>query len=190
MSSASATFPTILAQHTQLATVPHNDLKPLGQLNASAALGGALVICLLAAALLVALIVMLSKPRHTHRRPAQKGAHSSKTEKSVWHRRINEIVTQSDAGALTKDQAFTRLASLCREFASTVMNTDMRTSTLAELNRTPRTRGNSQGLDLLRQTISALYPAEFADANVNQPARETTVRQAGDWVSRLVERWR
>ena len=55
---------------------------------------------------------------------------------------------------------------------------------------TPRTTGNQHGLTLLRQTIEALYPPEFADAERNHTAREATVEQAGEWVANLVERWR
>ena len=53
-----------------------------------------------------------------------------------------------------------------------------------------RSTGNQQGLTLLRQTIEALYPPEFADAERNHIARQATVEQAGEWVANLVERWR
>ena len=62
--------------------------------------------------------------------------------------------------------------------------------TLTDIEAAPRTTGNQHGLTLLRQTIEALYPPEFADAERNHTAREATVEQAGEWVANLVERWR
>ena len=46
------------------------------------------------------------------------------------------------------------------------------------------------GFTLLRQTIAALYPPEFANAEFNAQAKDATVEQAADWVLNLVERWR
>lgn len=66
----------------------------------------------------------------------------------------------------------------------------MRNQTLTDIEETPRTTGNQQGLTLLRQTIEALYPPEFADAERNHIAGQATVEQAGEWVANLVERWR
>ena len=43
---------------------------------------------------------------------------------------------------------------------------------------------------MLRQTIAALYPPEFADERFNDSARQTDVEQAAQWVNRLVERWK
>lgn len=77
-----------------------------------------------------------------------------------------------------------------RDFASTATGTDVRNQTLTDIEETPRTTGNQQGLTLLRQTIEALYPPEFADAERNHIARQATVEQAGEWVANLVERWR
>ena len=67
---------------------------------------------------------------------------------------------------------------------------DIRNRTLADIDAAPRTTGNQEGITLLRQTIEALYPPEFADAANNGIAREATVEQAGEWVANLVERWR
>ena len=49
---------------------------------------------------------------------------------------------------------------------------------------------SARRLTLLRQTIEALYPPEFADAERNHIARQATGEQAGEWVANLVERWR
>ena len=83
-----------------------------------------------------------------------------------------------------------QLAAIARDFASTATGTDVRNQTLTDIEETPRTTGNQQGLTLLRQTIEALYPPEFADAERNHIARQATVEQAGEWVANLVERWR
>ena len=75
-------------------------------------------------------------------------------------------------------------------YVSTATGSDVRNQTLTDIEATPRTTGNQHGLTLLRQTIEALYPPEFADAERNHTAREATVEQAGEWVANLVERWR
>ena len=49
--------------------------------------------------------------------------------------------------------------------------------------------GNRHGLDLLRQTIAALYPPEFADERFNAAAGEASVDEAAGWVATLIERW-
>ena len=93
-------------------------------------------------------------------------------------------------GELEREEAFAQLAAIARDFASTATGTDVRNQTLTDIEETPRTTGNQQGLTLLRQTIEALYPPEFADAERNHIARQATVEQAGEWVANLVERWR
>ena len=45
------------------------------------------------------------------------------------------------------------------------------------------------GFTLLRQTIAALYPPEFATPS-SRAGEGRTVEQAADWVLNLMERWR
>lgn len=110
--------------------------------------------------------------------------------KPVWHQRIDDVVSRHARGELEREEAFAQLAAIARDFASTATGTDVRNQTLTDIEETPRTTGNQQGLTLLRQTIEALYPPEFADAERNHIARQATVEQAGEWVANLVERWR
>ena len=53
----------------------------------------------------------------------------------------------------------------------------MSAQTLSDLHRGDRDARHRDGLNLLRQTIEALYPAEFADPQFNSAARQTDVRQ-------------
>ena len=106
------------------------------------------------------------------------------------HERINDVVDRHANGDLGREEAFALLASIARDFVSTATGSDVRNQTLTDIEATPRTTGNQHGLTLLRQTIEALYPPEFADAERNHTAREATVEQAGEWVANLVERWR
>ena len=99
-------------------------------------------------------------------------------------------MTRHDRGEISREDAFAELAALSRDYVSTVTGVDIRNRTLADIDAAPRTTGNQEGITLLRQTIEALYPPEFADAANNGIAREATVEQAGEWVANLVERWR
>ena len=119
-----------------------------------------------------------------------RGRHDALAGKTVWHQRIDDVVSRHARGELEREEAFAQLAAIARDFASTATGTDVRNQTLTDIEETPRTTGNQQGLTLLRQTIEALYPPEFADAERNHIARQATVEQAGEWVANLVERWR
>ena len=79
------------------------------------------------------------------------------------------------------------LAAIARDFASNMSGRRMQANTLTDLRRLRRT-GVAVNWDLLRQTIAALYPPEFAQSEHPQ-ARGVSVRQAADWVLDLIERW-
>ena len=136
------------------------DLNPLGLIDLQMPLIVTLVICLILAAMTVAAAIWLSRP------------------------------ARHDRGEISREDAFAELAALSRDYVSTVTGVDIRNRTLADIDAAPRTTGNQEGITLLRQTIEALYPPEFADAANNGIAREATVEQAGEWVANLVERWR
>ena len=139
------------------------------------------------AVIAVVLAVVLSKPRRT--RTQAPGAHTTQSQRLLWHRRIEDVVQRHEDGELDRIDAFNELAEIARAYASTTTGNDMASHTLADFNAMPRTAANREGVDLLRQTIAALYPPEFADLS-NAQAKGTTVRQAAGWVSNLVERWR
>lgn len=136
----------------------------------------------------IASAVVLSRPRRAQ--PRTTGAHSSQNERLRWHQRIQDVVRRHEAGELSRVDAFNALAEIARAYASATSGHDMAAHTLADFNAMPRPSANREGVDLLRQTIAALYPPEFASAASNRQAKDTTVRQAAEWVSNLVERWR
>lgn len=146
--------------------------------------------CLILAVILVALTVWLSRPSRKPAMPTSRGRHDALAGTSGWHQRIETVVSRHANGELDREEAFAQLAGIARDFVSTVTGTDMRNLTLTDIKRTPQTTGNRRGLTLFRQTIEALYPPEFADAEHNSIAKEATVEQAGEWVANLVERWR
>ncbi|OZG62297.1 hypothetical protein BLEM_0843 [Bifidobacterium lemurum] len=165
-----------------------NELDTVGELSLTTPLLVFLAVCLLLAAVLAAAAVMLSRPRRTAAKPAR-GAHAHASDKTRWRARIDGVTRAYHDGELSREEAFVALARIAREFASLSSGRNLGASTLTDLasQRSGATRG---GLQLLRQTIEALYPPEFADAAVNSHARGVEVDEAAGWVSNLVERWR
>ena len=159
----------------------HNDFDTLDPIHIETGLGTVVAVCLILAVALVVLVVWLSKPTLKPTKKTNRGRHDASTGTSIWHERINDVVDRHANGDLGREEAFALLASIA---------SDVRNQTLTDIEATPRTTGNQHGLTLLRQTIEALYPPEFADAERNHTAREATVEQAGEWVANLVERWR
>ena len=148
-----------------------NDFDTLDPIHIETGLGIVVAVCLILAVALVVLVVWLSKPALKPTKKTNRGRHDASTGTSIWHERINDVVDRHANGDLGREEAFALLASIARDFVSTAT-------------------GSQHGLTLLRQTIEALYPPEFADAERNHTAREATVEQAGEWVANLVERWR
>ena len=146
--------------------------------------------CVGAAAALILAVVLLSRPAASGGGNPVRGSHSALANKAIWHTRIDDIVEHYEQGEIDRDEAFRRLAAVARDFASIGFHRNMGNHTLTDLQQEPRLPSNRRGLDLLRQTIAALYPPEFASAERNEQARETTVEQASSWVATLVERWR
>lgn len=167
-----------------------SDLTVTPQLDWSASLTAALVACLILAALCVAGVVWLSKPKRRAAQSRKQGTHTQHATGRVWQQRIADIVDRYQAGDLPRRDAFDELAALTREYASSVSGKDMRSDTLLDIGNRPRSSSDRQGLESLRQTIAALYPPQFADTVTNESAREATVEQAAEWVSKFVERWR
>lgn len=166
------------------------NLTVKGQIHLENGLVATIVICLLGIVILVALAVWLSQPSSRPSKNDSHGRHDALAGKSVWHQRIEDIVSRHAKGELEREDAFARLAAIVRDFVSTTTGTDMRNQTLTDIESMPRTTGNQQNLTLLRQTIEAFYPPEFANSEHNRIAKDATVEQAGEWVANLVERWR
>ncbi|PLS29016.1 hypothetical protein [Bifidobacterium parmae] len=166
-----------------------DDLTPAGQIDMTGPFVAMLVAFLLLAAVLVAAVALLSRPRRSRAKARPHGAHSGGGDKAAWRARIDDVVARHDAGTLGREDAFTELAAIAREFASASTGRDLNAHTLTDIRNEPRETSARGGLDLLRMTIAALYPPEFADAAVNAHAREASVEEAAGWVSNLVERW-
>ncbi|KAE8127188.1 MULTISPECIES: hypothetical protein [Bifidobacterium] len=173
-----------------LAALNPQDLHPAQQLSAYEPLLIVLIASLALAIAAIALVVMLSRPRRADKQLKAAGAHSGASGKTAWRAKINEVLARHQRGELTRDESFDELARIARDYASTASGSDLSTQTLLELNRRTLPGTQRRGLELLRQTIAALYPPQFADDAINAQARDTSVEQACEWVSRLVERWR
>lgn len=115
--------------------------------------------------------------------------HVHNVNKQAWRKDIDAIVEKYHNNELTKDQACAKLASIARSYISKMSGEDIQTHTLGELASLRLKWRNKKGADMLRQTISALYPPEFADRKANEQARNTTVEQAAEWVLVLLEGW-
>lgn len=181
---------TEAARHAAM-PLADGDLTPVGQIDLTMPLLAVAGGCLIAAIVLVAVAVVLSRPRRKPAKPTtRQGAHVPAGSLSVWQQRIDGIVARHAAGSLGREEAFVELADVARSFATQATGSDLSASTLRDLAAMPRTTGSARGLSLLRQTVEALYPPEFADAAVNRQAGQVGVEEAAGWVSDLVERWR
>ncbi|KAA8830278.1 hypothetical protein [Bifidobacterium tissieri] len=147
-----------------------------------------MLVLIVVAVALAALAIVTSRTRS--RTSSTAGAHRSLSDKSEWLAEIEDVRFRFQTGEIGADDAFSELAGIARRFASDRLDRDVTNHTLAELHAVPRSRSNGKGLDLLRQTISALYPPEFADTTTQSHAGTVSVDEAAGWVSNLVERWR
>lgn len=146
------------------------------------------ICCAVALALAAVCIALAFMPRRAAARRRPAGAHADGSDKRAWLARIDAVVHDYDARRITADDAYARLASIARAFASARSGRPLATRTLRDLEREPR-GGDAGNWDALRMTIAALYPPEFADAD-HPRVREASVATAAGWVSDLVERWR
>lgn len=115
--------------------------------------------------------------------------HVHRENKQAWRNEIDEIVKQYHGNELTSDQACAKLASVARTYVSRMSGEDIKTHTLGEISSLRLKWRNKKGADMLRQTIAALYPPEFANYKENEQAQNTTVDQAAEWVLVLLEGW-
>ena len=142
----------------------------------------------LAVALGVACIMLSGRKRAKQVQHDDEEQHALPNSTDGWIARVNEVAGQYDSGKLSRDDAFAALAAIARSYASHMSGRALASNTLVDLRRPPRT-GHAQNWDLLRQTVAALYPPEFANED-HPAARDVSVRQASDWVITLIERWK
>ena len=173
-----------------VAAIDVSDLAPVMPADLSGPLAAAVAGGVVVAAAAVALAWFLSRPRRMRKVRDRRGTHVDGAAAQRWHRMVADIVATHESGAIDRQEAFVRLARVARAFASTRTGDDMGARTLTDLTRVPRSTGTSGGIDLLRQTIAALYPPEFADPASDRAAGGVAVRQAAGWVDDLIERWR
>lgn len=184
------TIPLSFPHATDFPSTSHTAApQPEGLIEVPTALIVALVLCLCTAALLIVIIALLSRPRK-NTDAKSRGAHAIGNDKKAWHSSIDEIVNRYERNNLTRDEALRELAQLAREFAGVQTGKDMISYTLSDISSLPVHETSDPGMKLLRQTISALYPPEFASAEYHAEARDAGVHQAAEWVANLIERWR
>lgn len=116
-------------------------------------------------------------------------SHKVDSNKSQWRKSIDSIVDDYNNNLISHDEACAKLASIARKYVSLLTGKDITTFTLKELSSLRNKWNNKIGADKLRQTITALYPCEFADRNINNQAQQTSVEQAAHWVLILLESW-
>ena len=171
-----------------------NQLHPVTDVPVASLLPIVTMACFIALLILIVAIVIMSRPRRAKRVAAPRGSHNALAPVSQWKSRVHDIVERNGAGKLSREDAFVELAAVARDFASQASSAELGSTTLQEI--ASRSAGSLagdsgvHGFTLLRQTIAALYPPEFANAEFNAQAKDATVEQAADWVLNLVERWR
>lgn len=164
-------------------------LDPSGTLDLNAPLIAASAIALVAAVALIVAAVLLSRPSKRKAPAPAGGAHAVHNGKEGWQRTIDDIVKRYKEGILSKQEAFAELAAVARGFASEASGSRLDSHTLVDIKR-QRHAGDDGNWVLLRQTIAALYPPEFADGEHHPIAKDASVAEAAGWVSSMVERWR
>ncbi|MCH4159557.1 MAG: hypothetical protein LKF35_05570 [Bifidobacterium minimum] len=149
----------------------------------------ALIVFLSSGASLLCAAVFLSRRRSPRGSAPVRGAHRGSSQRDAWRARVETVVDRNAEGGLSDDEAYAALARIAREFAEENTGSSMTSRTLSDIAQLRTKTSDTAGIDLLRHTIAALYPAEFSDRSHDRTARETTVRRAGDWVLTLVDRW-
>lgn len=119
-----------------------------------------------------------------------KAAHVKNAESDIWREKVKTIQKKHENGVLTDEEAYSTLARIAREYASARLRRDITGKTLADIRTDSQTGSAAKGPALLRQTIEALYPAEFASPEINMQAQEASIPKACGWILNLMERWR
>lgn len=147
------------------------------------------VVLLLAAALTAYLLLaprrQASDPVISRLRPR-----ADEGDPALWHERVAQILRRYEGREITDEQAYLDLATVSRGYASVRLGQDASSATLTDLRSADVPPRHRDGMQALRQTVTALYPPEFADPVSNENARRATVPDACRWVDSLIERWR
>ena len=145
----------------------------------------AIAVCLFAAAR------ALSRPSvPTPPSSRARGTHSRSPHQNAWRSRVEDVVRKNHSGTMDDDEAYAALARIAREFAEESTGTPMGSRTLSDISELRSTTSHTDGIDMLRHTIAAIYPAEFSARRRNPLVADTTVDDAAEWVLNLVDRWR
>lgn len=115
------------------------------------------------------------------------GRHNEKKDASEWVGKVEEIKQKYSKGEVEEVEAYAMLSRVAREFVSEEMDLNLYSKTLRDLEWAPVS--NRKRYDLFKQTISALYPPEYANAESDRAADEATVESAANWVEDLISRW-
>lgn len=150
---------------------------------------GIVCIVLLTAGIVLYFSYKRAKTSSANTRNAIDPAHVQRANKQAWRNDIDKIVEQYHQHKLTQDQACAKLAAVARTYVSRMSGENIQTHTLGDITSLRLTWRNKKGADMLRQTIAALYPPEFADYKDNEQARNTSVERAAEWVLVLLEGW-
>lgn len=178
---------------TLAAAVDVNDLHPVTDVPVASLLPIVTMACFIALLILIVAIVIMSRPRRAKRVAAPRGSHNALAPVSQWKSRVHDIVERNGAGKLARGRlrrARRRGEGLRVAGQQRGARFDDAAGDRVTFRRLLAGDSGVHGFTLLRQTIAALYPPEFANAEFNAQAKDATVEQAADWVLNLVERWR
>ncbi|TCD54892.1 c-type cytochrome biogenesis protein CcmI [Alloscardovia theropitheci] len=146
------------------------------------------IVLALAIACIIIAVILFLPARAKERKVVQSSRHDNATYKA----QVRDVETEYTAGDISKQEAYRRLAEIARQFASDRLGIDVTSHTLTDLAQSSQISPalkNSHGLNLLRTTIEALYPPEFAFEATHTRSASTTVIEACGWVDALIERW-
>ena len=150
-----------------------DDLVIKDQIHLENGLAVVIAVCLLLAVVLVALVVWLARPSRKPAKIVNRGRHDALAGKTVWHQRIDDVVSRHAQGELEREEAFAQLAAIARDFASTATGTDVRNQTLTDIEETPRTTGGPAGSHLAQANHRGIVSAGI------RGCRAQSHRQAG-----------
>lgn len=152
-------------------------------------IGLSIIVALLASATLYFAICKIN-PKVNTKKDIKNAAHTLNANKQEWRKKIEQVVSDYNQKKIKKDQAFAKLAQIARQYVSIISGENIKSHTLSDISSLRNSWKNTHGADLLRQTIAALYPTEFADTKYNNQAKNTDVNQGARWVLVLLESWK
>ena len=150
-----------------------DDLVIKDQIHLENGLAVVIAVCLLLAVVLVALVVWLARPSRKPAKIVNRGRHDALAGKTVWHQRIDDVVSRHARGELEREEAFAQLAAIARDFASTATGTDVRNQTLTRHRRDASDHGEPAGSHLAQANHRGIVSAGI------RGCRAQSHRQAG-----------